>query len=111
QASGGEVHAPGIQACILMLGPEAEIAGLALGEQLRAALPQLRLQTLVGSVKSQFRQADRSSASLALILGTDELAAGTVTVKYLREDRAQVMVAQDQLADVIQDVVPGLSAA
>ncbi|MEM6406766.1 MAG: histidine--tRNA ligase, partial [Pseudomonadota bacterium] len=111
QASGGEVHAPGIQACILMLGPEAEIAGLALGEQLRAALPQLRLQTLVGSVKSQFRQADRSSASLALILGTDELAAGTVTVKYLREDRAQVTVAQDQLADVIQDVVPGLSAA
>ena len=89
--------------CVLMLGSAAEIAGLVLSEQLHTALPQLRLQTLVGSVKSQFRQADRSGASLALILGADELAAGTVTVKYLREDKAQVSVAREQLTELLTD--------
>lgn len=105
----GTVQSPELHVCLLMLGAEAEIAGLALSERLRAALPQMRLQTLVGSVKSQFRQADRSGASLACILGSDELAAGTVTVKYLRAERAQVTVAQDQLADVIRDAMPDLS--
>jgi histidyl-tRNA synthetase len=104
-ALGGATLSSELHACVLMLGVEAEVAGLALSEQLRAALPQLRLQTLVGSVKSQFRQADRSGAPLALILGSDELVAGTVTIKYLREDRAQVTITQDQLTDFMRDAV------
>ena len=108
-ALGGEILSSRLQVCLLMLGSEAEIAGLVLSEELHAALPSLRLQTLVGSVRSQFRQADRSGASLALILGSDELAAGAVTVKYLREDRSQVTVMRDQLADFMRDAVLGLS--
>ena len=51
-----------------------------LGEQLRDALPGLRLQLNCGggSIKSQMKRADRSGAALALILGSDELAAGEV---------------------------------
>lgn len=108
-ALGSTARSSGLDACLLMLGTEAEVAGLVLSEQLRSTLPQLRLQTLVGSVKSQFRQADRSGASLALILGADELAGGTVTVKYLRADRTQVTVAPEQLADLVRDTVPILS--
>ena len=37
-----------------------------------------------GSMKSQFRKADASGARYALIFGTDELAAGEVTLKSLR---------------------------
>jgi histidyl-tRNA synthetase len=43
-----------------------------------------------GSMKSQFKKADASGARYALIFGADELAAGEVTVKALRDgDGAQ----------------------
>ena len=51
-----------------------------------------------GSFKSQLKKADRSGAALALIVGEDEAAAGTATVKYLRDDRPQQTLA---VADAI----------
>lgn len=39
----------------------------------------------MGSMKSQFKKADSSGASFALIFGADELAQGQVTVKSLRD--------------------------
>ncbi len=39
----------------------------------------------MGSMKSQFKKADSSGASFALIFGPDELAQGQVTVKSLRD--------------------------
>ncbi|MBP7451293.1 MAG: histidine--tRNA ligase [Ottowia sp.] len=39
----------------------------------------------MGSMKSQFKRADGSGAGFALIFGADELAAGEVTVKALRD--------------------------
>jgi histidyl-tRNA synthetase len=41
-----------------------------------------------GSMKSQFKRADASGARFALVFGADELAAGTVTVKPLRDANA-----------------------
>ncbi len=48
------------------------------------------------SVKSQMRAADKSGARFCLVLGTDELAAGTVVVKDMRAG-GQETVAQDLL--------------
>ena len=42
----------------------------------------------MGSMKSQFKRADSSGARYALIFGADELAAGQVTVKPLRDPAA-----------------------
>lgn len=42
-----------------------------------------------GSFKSQFKRADKSGASLAIIFGGQELIDGTFTVKHLREDIPQ----------------------
>jgi histidyl-tRNA synthetase len=39
----------------------------------------------LGSMKSQFKKADASGAAYALVFGADELAAGEVTVKALRD--------------------------
>lgn len=39
----------------------------------------------LGSMKSQFKKADASGAPFALVFGADELAAGEVTVKALRD--------------------------
>jgi histidyl-tRNA synthetase len=53
------------------------------------------------SLKSQFRSADRSGARVALVIGPDELASGTVGVKDLGSADPQVTVARDSvLAEV-----------
>jgi tetratricopeptide (TPR) repeat protein len=64
----------------------------ALGEELRAAGFAVVLHAGGGSFKSQMKKADASGAALALIVGEDELAAGTVSVKPLREAREQQAV-------------------
>jgi histidyl-tRNA synthetase len=51
-----------------------------------------------GSMKSQFRKADASGARFALVFGGDELAAGEVTLKSLRD--AQAPQQRHSLADV-----------
>ena len=88
-------------ACMLFTGEQAAAVGLPLAERLRDALPWLRLETLCGggSLKSQFRRADRSGAPFALILGDDEIAAGTVAIKPPRAGGAQEAVAVDALAE------------
>jgi histidyl-tRNA synthetase len=60
---------------------------LPLGDALRAALPGRRIEANLGggNFKAQFRRADRSGATLALVLGEDELARGVAQLKPLRE--------------------------
>ncbi|MDX1609686.1 MAG: histidine--tRNA ligase [Halofilum sp. (in: g-proteobacteria)] len=86
-------------ACLLMVGEQAAPAGMQLAERLREEICWLRLETLCGggSLKSQFRRADRSGAQFALVLGDDELAAGTVGIKDLRGGGEQEQVALEAL--------------
>jgi histidyl-tRNA synthetase len=78
--------APAPHAYLVPVGGAAQAAALALAEQLRDTLPGLRLLLHCGeaSLKAAMRKADRSGATLALILGEEELAAGHVRVKPLR---------------------------
>ncbi len=78
-------------AYLVMAGEQAQKAGISLSEQLRNALPGLRLvvNSGGGSFKSQFKRADKSGAALALVMGDDEAQAGEVTVKDLRGDAEQ----------------------
>lgn len=57
------------------------------------------------SMKSQMKQADRAGATVALIVGEDEAAAGTVTLRYLRSDRPQEQVPRQALVDHIHHVL------
>jgi histidyl-tRNA synthetase len=50
-----------------------------------------------GSIKSQFKKADKSNARYALILGEMELKSNSVAIKSLREDVPQVTINQDEL--------------
>ncbi len=61
----------------------------------------------LGSMKSQFKKADASGARHALIFGADELAAGEVTVKSLRDGSGSQ--ARHALATAAQ-WAPGLKA-
>jgi len=82
---------------------DVEQQALVLAENLRSDCPNIRLECHCGggSFKSQIKRADKSGAKIALILGEDEAAAGTVGVRYLREDRPQEAVAQSDLAGLL----------
>ena len=87
----------------LMAVGDVEQQGLVLAEKLREQCPRLRIEHHCGggSVKSQIKKADKSGATIALIMGEDEAASGTIGVKYLREDKAQETVAQSELVSVL----------
>jgi histidyl-tRNA synthetase len=92
-------------AYFIMVKDDAVRQGFRLAESLRDTLPQLRLLTHCGggSFKSQFKRADKSGAKLAIVLGADEIAKQQVTLKYLRDNRQQILVAQSELANYLQE--------
>ncbi|MGJ8526395.1 Histidine--tRNA ligase [Halomonadaceae bacterium LMG 33818] len=96
-----------IDVYVTALGDAAEQTALKLVEHLRDELPKLRIQLHCGggSFKSQIKKADRSGASIALLLGEDECAQGTVGIKYLREDREQESVEQSKLSERLSSLV------
>ncbi len=84
-------------------GEGALAAGMQLAEQLRSALPSLRVMLHCGggNFGKQMKRADKVGAAIALILGEAELANGEVSIKYLRADGAQQTVSQQSLAEVL----------
>lgn len=84
-------------------GEELDGEAAALAETLRDRFPGWAVVAHVGggSLKSRMKKADRSGARVALILGPDEQAAGTVTVRPLRTDAGQSVVAREALGDAL----------
>lgn len=72
---------------VIRVGDQAQKVGLHLAEQLRSDIPSLKLQLdcAGGSIKSQFKKADKSGATYALILGEDEVSRGEIAIKSLRD--------------------------
>ena len=92
---------------MILIGAASEIKGLQISENIRDALPGVKMITHCGggSVKSQMKKADKSGAGIALIIAEDELENEQVTVKYLRENKEQVTVSVDELAAFITKIV------
>ena len=80
---------------------EDSIQGLLLAERVRNQLPALRVQCHCGGgkFKKQIKKADDSGARVALVLGEQEIQNQQVAVKFLREQREQVVIMQDQLSN------------
>ena len=76
---------------IILVGEPAMTQGVVLAEQLREAIPSLRvmMQASAASMKSQFKQADNSGAQWACIIGETESESNTVTLKHLRDRECQ----------------------
>ena len=98
------VHAPEPVAdadiFVMAVGEGGAQAGLLLAETLRDEMADVRVVYNCGggSFRSQFKKADKSGAMVALILGGDEIAQKTVSIKWLRREAEQQTVAQ---ADVV----------
>lgn len=88
----------------VLFGDVAAEKGLVLAEQLRTEIPRISIEvnTSGGSFKSQFKRADKSGARWAFVIGDDELANNTVSIKDLREDVEQKTMPIDKLVDFIQ---------
>jgi len=79
------------QIYVVLVGESSAIQGFKVAERLRNAWPTLKVQVNLGggSIKTQFKRADKSGAQFAIVLGDDEVARGVVSLKDLRRDAAQ----------------------
>lgn len=73
-------------------------------ERLRLSHPGLKIEqnTTLGSLKSQFKKADKSGAKFAIVIAENEMANDNCIVKFLREDKAQITLPQQKLGDFFQ---------
>lgn len=102
----GETGALAPHIYMVVAGERSSEAGLALAERLRGALPSLRLELNLGggSFKAQFRRADRSGASLALVLAEEEIEQSAVSLKPLRDENSvQSRIALEELEPWLRD--------
>lgn len=74
-------------------GEGSQVAAMMLAEQIRDSLPDVRIMTNYGggNFKRQLSRADKNGARIALILGEDEIANVTVTVKELATGEQQTL--------------------
>jgi histidyl-tRNA synthetase len=85
---------------VIASGQGVQSAPMLLAEQLRDALPELKLMTNFGggNFKKQFARADKWGARIALVLGEDEVANGQLVIKDLRNGEQQTLAQSDAAA-------------
>ncbi len=100
----------GCDVYVLPMDDNATTAAMTLAENLRSELPELQLQLHCGggSFKSRIKKADKSDASMAILLGEDEIAQQSATLKFLRDDREQQRVPLATLGATLRELLaPG----
>ena len=90
---------------LLLQGESSSRKGLLLAETLRNECPGLSVMSNCGggSFKSQMKKADKSGAVVAVILGENEIAENTVTVKFLREQKQQQTINQSDISEFLKN--------
>jgi histidyl-tRNA synthetase len=83
---------------IVHAGERAAAVARHVAETLRDHGATIVLNAGGGSFKSQMKRADASGARLAVIVGDDEAAAGTVAIKHLRDGGDQIAVPLPDIA-------------
>ncbi len=79
--------------------------GLKFAEELRQNIPHLQILQNCGggSLKNQFKKADKSGARFALIIGEQEFSTQSVAVKSLRETTPQEIISWSQLTSYFKE--------
>jgi histidyl-tRNA synthetase len=99
-AMGDAEPRPALDAHLVVAAPELRAEATALLKLLREAGLRVDADLRGGSVKSQFRRADKSDAAVAVVFGPDELANGTGTVKDLREGTQRELPRAELAAEI-----------
>ncbi|GKT11722.1 MAG: histidyl-tRNA synthetase [Thiomicrorhabdus sp.] len=92
---------------VVLVGDKVERPGMVISEMLRDALPEVNVQMNCGggSFKSQFKKADKSGASYAIVLGEQEVEDKVVSIKPLREKSEQQIISWDDLTVHIKQLL------
>ncbi|AAP95915.1 histidine--tRNA ligase [[Haemophilus] ducreyi] len=88
---------------LVYAGDNTTLKAFQIAEQIRNALPQLRVMTHCsgGNFKKQFKRADKVEAKIALVIGESELATQTIVLKELQNSSEQISIDQaDLLAEL-----------
>ncbi|MBP7662800.1 MAG: histidine--tRNA ligase, partial [Shewanella sp.] len=98
---------PEVDVYVTAMGDSCLVEAIKVAQELRNALPNLKVMSHCGggNVKKQMKRADKSGASVALLIGEDELAEGMVTVKHLRNDIEQQRVARSALGAFLAELI------
>jgi len=98
---------PQVDAYVVILGDDAQIAANQLAEQWRDQVPNIRLQCHCGggNMKKQLKRADKSGAQIALILGDNEIAEQQVMIKYLRGQQEQQNLAFEKIPSFLNELI------
>ncbi|MCC2595333.1 histidine--tRNA ligase [Pusillimonas sp. MFBS29] len=97
EQSGAETSLPECQVYVIHQGAPAQRLAAKLAEQLRDEGLRVIVHAGSSGFKSQFKRADASGAKLALILGDDEVASGTASIKWLREEALEGRAQQETI--------------
>ncbi|WED21341.1 histidine--tRNA ligase [Vibrio sp. JC009] len=91
---------------VVTAGEGTMMAGMKLAEELREAVPGLRVMNHFGggNFKKQFKRADKVGAAVALVLGENEVADNTVVLKDLAGGD-QRTVAQSEIASQLVELI------
>ena len=113
--AGQTVDAAACDIYVVHQGTGAYEQGLALAEALRESGLDVILHAGGGNFKAQMKRADASGARYAVIIGEDEVAAGTGAVKALRNEgpdapfaRQESIALNDLASRLVQAIDPGL---
>jgi len=89
---------------VVYQGEGTTLAAFQLAEKLRSELPHLStmLHCSGGNFKKQFKRADKSGATLALVLGESEVQNNQVVVKHLLGEAEQQTIDVDNLIEHIK---------
>ena len=92
---------------VIGLGEGVDIQAALLSEQWRNQVKDIRIQNHCGggNMKKQMKRADKSSAQVAIIIGEDELAEQSVTIKYLRGQHEQQKVSLEQVPALLNSLI------
>lgn len=80
--------------------------GLSLVEELRRSGVRADRSYDGRSMKAQMKAANRSGAEIALIIGDDELAAGTVSVRTMRGESQQELAPRSEIVEKVRSLLP-----
>ena len=96
-----EPHAPA-DAYVVHAGEKGDRFAWSVAERLREAGLKAIFHCGGGSFKSQMKRADSSGARYAVIVGDDEAARGTISLKPLRQPGEQMTLGVDEAAALIR---------
>lgn len=97
---------PRVDVYAIAAGDNCVAPAMKLAQDLRQQLPHLAIMSHMGggNFKKLLKKADKSGASIALILGDNEWQQQSITVKFLREDKPQEQIALAQLATYLDQL-------